>query len=379
MICLAQSFSLSYTIVSIRRQEPRRGRRNILPAVWSEMGTGRERQHFLDVLRVAAACAVVMIHTVTGVRDTTDMNLYQNEDRIFLTLLDMVCWSVPVFILISGYLFLDPERKISFRTMLTKYCRRVALALLVFGVPYACLELVMAEGAFRPGMVWESVGRVLQGKTWSHMWYLYLVLFLYLVTPALKWVLGRLPMGVVYAFLAVLFLGCSIVPFAVNMAWLPLSFWILPDSGIYLFYYVWGYVFACWRGKGKRLSLYLALPAALLALGMAISRIAGGYSLVMAYNYPFTVALSLCIFGTGLAARPSREHADFWEAASALSFGVYLIHPVFLNLAYKFLNVTLLSFPLWQSLPLFYLGTLLLAVSGTWLLRKVPVMRKYVL
>ena len=36
----------------------------------------REREAFLDRLRVMATLAVVMLHTATGVMDATDMSLY---------------------------------------------------------------------------------------------------------------------------------------------------------------------------------------------------------------------------------------------------------------------------------------------------------------
>ena len=68
-----------------------------------------ERESFLDKLRAAATCAVVMLHTVTGVMDNTDMNLYPFEKKVFLVALDLICWCVPVFLIISGYLFLTPR------------------------------------------------------------------------------------------------------------------------------------------------------------------------------------------------------------------------------------------------------------------------------
>ena len=55
----------------------------------------REREAFLDRLRV-------MLHTATGVMDATDMSLYPEENRVFLTVMDLVCWCVPVFLVLSG-------------------------------------------------------------------------------------------------------------------------------------------------------------------------------------------------------------------------------------------------------------------------------------
>lgn len=344
----------------------------------------KEREVFLDKLRVAATCAVVLLHTVTGVMDTTDMSLYPAEKKVFLVILDLVCWSVPVFLLISGYLFLDPERKISSGQILTKYCRRVAAALFLFGVPYACLEQLAVQRRFRWGMVGEAFRMVLRGESWSHMWYLYLILFLYLATPFLRWALARVPRMAVYMLLAVLVTGSGILPFVYRLFGLKEAV-RLPDEGIYLFYYLCGWLFAIRKAEDrgeadkKTMAGKILPPAALiLTLGMACSRIFG-YTLQMAYNYPFTTVLSLVLFGWGASRREAGKRADLWGKAAALSFAVYLIHPVFLNMAYKFFHVTPLSYPLGLSLPLFFGGAMLLSWTGAWLLRKLPPLTRYVL
>ena len=341
----------------------------------------KDRQHFLDVLRVAAACAVVMLHTVTGVADNTDMSLYLMEQRVFLAVKDIVCWCVPMFIMISGYLFLDPSRQLTMSRIVTKYCRRVVLALLVFGVPYAWVELIVTEGNFRPGMLWQGVIRVLRWQSWSHMWYLYLILFLYLLTPAIRWVLKRIPRAAVYVMLAALLVGSSILPFAMNLLGKqqpPL--WRMSSELIYLFYYLCGYLFVCQKRWEKWQFALSAGLAAALAAGMTASRL-NGFSMQMAYNYPFTVLLSLCLFCAASAWGKSHpaKNTELWESAARLCFAVYLIHPVFLNLAYKYFDVTPLSYFIGISLPMFFLGALLLAAISAWLLLKIPILRKYVL
>lgn len=347
----------------------------------------KERQHFLDVLRVMATCAVVLLHTVTGVMDNADMSLYPLEQKIFLAVRDLVCWCVPVFLLISGYLFLNPGRELTFGQMVHKYCKRVLLALFLFGIPYALIEMAATEGALRWSMIRQSVVRVLRGESWSHMWYLYLIFALYLLTPAIRWVLKHLPKAAVYGILAVLLVWGSLLPFFKEL-WGLSSLWVLPGDSIYLFYYLCGYLFACrekWKPKAFPMLFGLAV---ILAAGMTISR-AAGFSVLMAYNYPVTVLLALCLFGAGLARERNREakgqrqtaqkNTVFWESAAELCFAVYLIHPVFLNLAYKYFKMTPLSFFIGASLPLFFLGTLLLSAACAWILRKIPPLRKYVL
>ncbi len=160
---------------------------------------------------------------------------------------------------------------------------------------------------------------------------------------------------------------------------------MLPDGGIYLFYYISGGLFcknaAGFRDvAGKKAGKYLGTAALLLAATMICSRLSGKYTLQMAYNYPFTTVLSFLLFGCGCAGQESAGQAAlFWRRTGELSFAVYLVHPVFLNVAYKFLHVTPLSFPLGVSLPLFFLTTILLSGAVAWGIRKIPLLRTYVL
>lgn len=355
------------------------------------------REGFLDRLRVAATCAVVLLHTVTGIMYAVDIGLYPLEKRVFLTVEDLVCWCVPIFVLISGYLFLNPARELSFKKMLTKYCRRVAAALLLFGVPYAWVELVMQERALRADMLWRGLLMVLRGESWAHLWYLYMLLALYLLTPAMKRVLQRVPEQAVYAFLAVLLLGSSLLPFLKRLYGLE-RLWVLPDGGIYLFYYICGYLFAV-RGQRKpaeqsvlrgisRAEVVAVAGILILAAWMVYSRGRADYSVLMAYNYPPTVLLSLLLFSGALGrqrrmeetgAAKKKRNDSLWAGAGALCFTVYLIHPVFLNIYYKFLNISPMDFCVWVSLPLFFAATLLPSVLLAWLLYQLPPLRKWVL
>lgn len=366
-------------------------------------GLSGPRKQFLDVLRVLATCAVVLMHVLTGAIDVTDASIVPEYRSLLLSVMDLVTWCVPIFLLISGYLFLNPERTLTYPVMIKKYCRRIALAIFLFGVPYAASELVVAERTFRIRMIPEALKMTLTGHTWSHMWYLYLILFLYLITPLLKKVLRVLPVWGVVAMMAVIFLGSSVAPF-LNKVLDVNSIPVLPDGGVYFLYYLCGYFFAVREvcvDKGR--NVWLTAAVAVLALGMILSRTLAGFSIQMAYNYPFTVLLAVLLFAAGwngggdgaaLAAREKdRIHRISWQEAGALSFAVYLVHPVYVNLLYKFVKITpftvleqcgVQSVAAGQAvlillLAAFCLVVLALATATAWVLRKIPVLRKYVL
>ena len=355
-------------------------------------GLSGPRKQFLDVLRVLATCAVVLMHVLTGATDVTDASIVPEYRSLLLSVMDLVTWCVPIFLLMSGYLFLNPERTLTYPVMIKKYCRRIALAILLFGVPYAASELVVAERTFRIRMIPEALKMTLTGHTWSHMWYLYLILFLYLITPLLKKVLRVLPVWGVAAVMAVIFLGSSVAPF-LNKVLDVNSIPVLPDGGVYFLYYLCGYFFAVREvcvDKGR--NVWLTVAVAVLALGMILSRTLAGFSIQMAYNYPFTVLLAVLLFAAGWNGS-IKKHRLPWQEAGALSFAVYLVHPVYVNLLYKFVKITpftvleqcgVQSVAAGQAvlillLAAFCLVVLALATATAWVLRKIPVLRKYVL
>ena len=391
-------------------------------------GLSGPRKQFLDVLRVLATCAVVLMHVLTGATDVTDASIVPEYRSLLLSVMDLVTWCVPIFLLISGYLFLNPERTLTYPVMIKKYCRRIALAILLFGVPYAASELVVTERTFRIRMIPEALKMTLMGHTWSHMWYLYLILFLYLITPLLKKVLRVLPVWGVAEVMAVIFLGSSVAPF-LNKVLDVNSIPVLPDGGVYFLYYLCGYLFVVREvcvdkaessatsgkrksmeagdhtepAKGRQIGNVWLIAAAVLIMGMILSRTLAGFSIQMAYNYPFTVLLAVLLFAAGwngggdgaaLAAREKdRIHRIPWQEAGALSFAVYLVHPVYVNLLYKFVKIT--PFTVLEQcgvqsvaaghavlillLAVFCLVVLALATATAWVLRKIPVLRKYVL
>lgn len=398
-------------------------------------GLSGPRKQFLDVLRVLATCAVVLMHVLTGAIDVTDTSIVPEYRSLLLSVMDLVTWCVPIFLLISGYLFLNPKRTLTYPVMIKKYCRRIALAILLFGVPYAASELVVTERTFRIMMIPEALKMTLTGHTWSHMWYLYLILFLYLITPLLKKVLQILPVWSVVAVMTVIFLGSSVAPFF-NKVLDSNSILVLPDGGVYFLYYLCGYLFAVREvcvdkgrntggqmvesGSGRSAggntecdgetqnvesrawNVWLT-AAAVLIMGMILSRTLAGFSIQMAYNYPFTVLLAVLLFAAGwkggrdgadsTAREKDRTHRIPWQEAGALSFAVYLVHPVYVNLLYKFVKIT--PFTVLEQcgvqsvaaghavlillLAVFCLVVLALATATAWVLRKILVLRKYVL
>ena len=371
-------------LVILKKMSLRAGgtcKRNGVESVKNESSV---RELWLDVLRAAAACAVVLMHTVTGSVDIMNTGQY-SQGRLLLIIMDLVTWCVPVFLMISGYLFLNPKKEISFQKMLRKYCLRIVLALLVFGIPFSCLELILAERRLRIGMLWDGLVMVCTMRSWSHLWYLYLILMLFLLTPAMKWFLKKMPDWTVVIVAVILVVGSSILPFVNKLLGTQLP--MLSEQLIYVFYYLFGHFLHKKRenaGEGKELWGMCAVSALLVA-GATCYRIIGKDTIQMAYNFPPTVLLSVCLMRIGQCmycrgqGKCNERKQKVIMGLANLSFGIYMIHPVFLNLSYKFLHITPMDYSLAWSLPLFWGAVMLCSIVSTWIMRKITPLRRYVL
>ena len=60
-------------------------------------GLSGPRKQFLDVLRVLATCAVVLMHVLTGATDVTDASIVPEYRSLLLSVMDLV----------TSYIFID--------------------------------------------------------------------------------------------------------------------------------------------------------------------------------------------------------------------------------------------------------------------------------
>lgn len=92
----------------------------------------------------------------------------------------MTRWCVPIFVMISGALFLDPNRNISYKTIFTKNIFRILTAFIFWSVLYA----IYCNIFFQPINVAGLISEILIGH--FHLWFLYMIIGLYLAVPILR-------------------------------------------------------------------------------------------------------------------------------------------------------------------------------------------------
>ena len=132
---------------------------------------------YLEQLRAFAAILVVVIHVASqnwkvAPIDSIDwaiMNVYDSFARI----------AVPIFVMISGAIFLSKERIITIRDIFKKYIPHIFMVLMIWSFAYAIFYY------FRNGETLTKLWTRFVGGHY-HLWYLFMLIGLYLILPLLK-------------------------------------------------------------------------------------------------------------------------------------------------------------------------------------------------
>jgi surface polysaccharide O-acyltransferase-like enzyme len=339
------------------------------------------RLAYLDVLRWVATAAVVLLHVVAGVWHTFPEKLDSGQLSVFMAVHWALLFCVPSFVMITGALFLNPQKRFTPRTLAFKYVRRIVLALCLFGYPMAVVEALAGHGAIRgwadaAAVAGQGLLNFLAGHSWSHMWYLYMLVGLYLCLPVFKFFVAAAPKGFVYLTVGALFVFTSLFPLVESLFGVAIGF-PLPIGSVYVLYLLLGYLIRfddspIWRRAGLWAAVGAASLAGLVALGC--------FQVGVDYDHPLVVACAVALFVW--LARPGVDYGRAGVLAAKtqyLCLGVYIVHPVFLNFAYKKLDIFPMDLPLPVGIAAFFIGAFVCAVLASWLLNLIPPLRKYVL
>lgn len=66
------------------------------------------------------------------------------------------------------------------------------------------------------------------------------------------------------------------------------------------------------------------------------------------------------------------------EIISKYSFAIYLVHPFWINLIYKFFSVTPLNFPIILGIIIMFFIITVLSLVTAMVLKKLPIIKKYI-
>ena len=135
-----------------------------------------------DLMRILATISIVGIHCSASL--LYKMNTVPSSWFWFANLYDSFFqWGVPIFVMLSGMLLLGNEESIL--VFLKKRLAKLIIPLVIWSFIY----LLWKENNI---ITWQLVPKkkflldVLQGATYYHLWFIYMIIGLYLITPIIK-------------------------------------------------------------------------------------------------------------------------------------------------------------------------------------------------
>ena len=343
-----------------------------------------ERVYSFDLLRILANCAVVMLHTsAIYISDFGSGSVEFAWGNVFSSLSR---FAVPVFLMISGALMLD-EKKV----MSTGKVMRSTVNILLLTVSWSAVYALVYD-IVKPFLLHGTVSLSSAFNTivngYYHMWYLQALVGLYLVTPLLRTFIKKENALLIRNYLLFSVAICFLIPFmnygisklgvqrnllAEIMTKYPLTY--VYD---YLVYYVLGwYIAHVGMEKRSRYAVYIGglLGLAATYVGTRLFFAPGVDEYFLANNSLNIFLYSFAVFTFVYNSFRNRKLNAFGVKLSGLTFGVYLIHCIYLS----FFNVICRRF---DSAPLgiftLFTGTVLLSFLSVFVMSRIPLLKKLV-
>ncbi|MDP0501294.1 MAG: acyltransferase [Verrucomicrobiota bacterium JB022] len=350
------------------------------PADTSRPAPALARRYWdLDFLRIAGALGVILVHVCS--RFQVDYTAANAEEFWLLNALNALVRTAPaLFVMVSGALLLRP-RKQELPDFYRRRLHRVGIPLAFWTVLYLGLRWVAGQVKESNPLVF-ALHEVGVGEPFWHLYFLYILAGLYLVTPFLQRFIAAA--GQRWA----LYLGCLCLGLAsldIVLQWAlgaEIQMTALNRFAPYLGFYVLGYVLY----RHQDLKRHQGLAWALAAGGWALTAFGNGWmeaetgreSIFFNYLFPGMAMEAVGLFMLirmqfGHKRYPSATTGRVLNFVASASLGIYLIHPIFLEgLARLGYNSAQLSTAV--GVPALTLVTLLLSLVATAVMQRVPVL-----
>ncbi len=344
---------------------------------------GRGRDARLSILRIIATLFVIWLHTNSTLTDNAlAFGINETQLSFHAVMIYLSEWAVVAFMILSGALLLDPERRFG-KAELLRSLRRVVLALLIFGIPFVACRLWLHGEIPGIGLIGKAFFNVLIGREVGHFWYLYLLMCVYLILPMLRVFIRNASKRVRWYAVGVLFAVGSVVPqiYLEAEESMPVTvfaaFPILPLLVGYLVFHAGLKKKKLFRGIAAVTLFVCGIWTIVESLGTPYPYASGrlGYSSPQVLLMSGAIILVVATFPRS-AGRFSRS---LWSL-DRLCFAVYLIHPVFIQIIYKYFGLIPERHPHEKlGTILVWLTVTVLSFLASFVLRLIPPLRRYVL
>lgn len=139
-----------------------------------------ERSISFDILRIISALSIIIMHITTD--RFYSLPLGSREWTINASINSLFHFGVPIFVMISGALFLNPHKEISIKHLYIHSILRLVIVLFVWNCFYGINDFLQYKASPK-FLVWE----IADGR--NHLWFIPMIIGLYVLQPILhRWI-----------------------------------------------------------------------------------------------------------------------------------------------------------------------------------------------
>lgn len=345
---------------------------------------------YVDILRIISIFAVVMLHisapfvvdiNADGIKWWWVGNIIDSATR----------WCVPVLILISGKLMLDNDKEVEIFIFLRKRLTKIIIPLIFWSIIHM-LRLNWLDIQQNEFSILSLIKNIYLGKVHIHLWYLYMIVGLYLVTPIIKPYVNNVKKNNLMYFIGIWFITNGIIGFSEKFTGYNIAF-NLSFFHWSIGYFVLGFILSKYSlSKKQRKTIYFLGVLGLIAtiLGTyVLTKNNDGVFVPHLYSYyaPNVMVTSIAIFILFMnidwekIVGKNNIVKRIISSLSNTSFGIYLVHLLVLSIISSGdmgIIVDVASFNPIIAIPLVSLITFIISHFVVTILQKIPLLRAIV-
>ena len=309
------------------------------------------RNYNFDIIRIIAIMAVVMIHVADYMTYSSYMSfsLTKYDSNIGMIFEGTSHFAVPLFVMVSGGLFLDNNRHITFEEIFSKYIKNIFILFVEWSIIYAILfDMVIPCVLNKEISILFFLKDVFCGH--YHMWYMLMIMGLYFITPYLRSFTTKTNKKMVLIYLiasGLLFFTAPILDCfevlcnnsylidGINIIRVILEKAHLDFLGGYVAYFLAGWYIVKFSEGGKKRVIFLigTISYVFMLILTFLSRSKSAFTALNILIFIISISIFYFIINLKLKLTPSWKKTIM--KLSHCSFGVFMIHPMFLEVIVK--------------------------------------------
>jgi len=331
--------------------------------------------------------AVVAIHVCVAA-----LGIFSSKSvlwgTVYLSVRNVFHFAVPIFFMISGALLLAPEREMTIKKLIVKYLLKYSMVILCFGGAFALIEEFFYERKLSIEIIGRSFVNMLQGKSWEHMWYMYTLLGIMFIVPILRGYVKSIEekeksrnTDVMY-MLCVMFVFLSVVPMILSFTKSAMGI-VFPFVGIYVLYMLLGY----WIDR-EIIKIPLPVSSLIIVFSLSIVIIVSYVTqkgcewgeILVGYSSPLIAVFSVAIFSMAkeLDSGIKTDTPVIVKKLGQYSFGVYIIHMFWINIAYKVIKYNPFEENAIIGFMIVYVAVTVASLVSVAVMKKIPLLNKII-